>query len=104
MKHLKFDMLYVHLITCDKNTPEVKRSGEMHPQKAMRELGITYQHATPQPIGDCWWFWNCENIPDNLPPFLTELEVDSMEYVGFGLSQELAERIRDYKLNKLEEI
>ena len=104
MKHLKFDMLYVHLITSDKNTPEVKRLGEMHPQKAMGELGITYQHATPQSIADCWWFWNCVNIPDSLPPFLTELEVDPMECVGFGLSQELAERIRDCKLNKLEEI
>lgn len=71
----------------------------MHPQKAMVELGITYQHATPQSMGDQWWFWNCENSPDNLPPFLTVLELDPMEQIGFGLNLEKAEEIRDYKKN-----
>ena len=41
-----------------------------HPQKVMKELEITYQHATPQIIRDQWWFWNCENIPEQLPPYL----------------------------------
>ena len=72
------------------NTGDVKRLGSMHPQKAMKELGITYQHATHQSMGDQWWFWNCENLPESLPPFLTELKLDPMDSIGFGLTQEIA--------------
>ncbi len=75
-----------------------------HPQKLMKDLGITYQHATPQSIADQWWFWNCENIPDELPEYLEELTsypdnkpLDPMEQIGWGLSKEDAEKIRDYK-------
>lgn len=80
-----------------------------HPQTIMKALGITYQHATPQSIGDQWWFWNCENIPLTLPGYITELRVyldtndnmgdylDPMKCIGFGLSREDAEKIRDYK-------
>ena len=70
---------------------------DRHAQAVMRELGITYQHSTPQSMGDQWWFWNCENVPDPLPEYLTELTLDPMEQVGWGLSQENAEKIRDYK-------
>src|SRR5262249_55009235 len=42
--------------------------GGEHAQAAMRRLGITYQYAVPQSMGDCWWFFNCENVPDPLPP------------------------------------
>ena len=69
----------------------------MHPQKSMKELGINYQHATPQSMGDQWWFWNCENLPEALPPFLTEMDVDPIGCIGFGLSQENAEAIRNHK-------
>lgn len=69
---------------------------ERHPQVVMKELGITYQHATPQSMGDQWWFWNCENLPEKLPSYLTPLDIDPMECIGYGLSQENAEKIRDY--------
>ena len=64
-----------------------------HPQVVMKELCITYQHATPQSIGDQWWFWNCDNIPDSLPKYLYELIVDPMKCIGFGLSEETANAI-----------
>lgn len=67
-----------------------------HPQQVMRELGITYQVSTPQSIADQWWFWNCENIPSELPPFLEVMEKDPMDSIGWGLSQDEAESIRDY--------
>jgi hypothetical protein len=67
-----------------------------HPQTVMKELGITYQHSTPQSMGDQWWFWNCENLPEILPKYLTEMKNDPMECIGYGLSKETAERIRDY--------
>lgn len=70
---------------------------EGHPQKVMKDLGITYQHATPQSMGDQWWFWNCEGVPETLPKFLSELNIDPQDCIGFGLNQELADRITSYK-------
>jgi hypothetical protein len=68
-----------------------------HPQQTMKRLGITYQHSTPQSIGDQWWFWNCENVPNPLPEHFSILECkDPFEMVGWGLSKEDAEKIRDY--------
>ncbi len=99
MKHLRFCMMYSFYSKDEENTGEVKRLGGMHPQKAMMELGITYTNATPQSMGDQWWFWNCESLPDKLPPFLTEMKNDHMEMIGYGLSQKEAESIRDYKAN-----
>ncbi|MGB0913291.1 MAG: hypothetical protein ACPGSW_06865 [Phaeobacter italicus] len=64
-----------------------------HPQAVMRHLGIQYQTATPQSLGDQWWFWNCAGEPDPLPGFLSELDLDPMECVGFGLSEEGARQI-----------
>lgn len=71
---------------------------QKHAQEGMKDLGITYQHSTPQSMGDQWWFWNCENIPNELPEHITELDLDPMEQIGWGLSKEDAEKIRDYKV------
>ena len=68
-----------------------------HPQATMKRLGITYQHSTPQSMGDQWWFWNCENVPEPLPEQFSILDLDPMEQIGWGLSQEDAEKIRDYE-------
>ena len=99
MKNLRFCMMYSFYSKDKENTKDVKRLGSMHPQKAMKELGITYTNATPQSMGDQWWFWNCESLPDNLPPFLTEMKNNPMEMIGYGLNQKEAESIRDYKAN-----
>jgi len=86
-KHLNFDYMEAQV-----------RCGELrHAQEVMAELGITYQHSTPQSLGDCWWFWNCENIPEKLPKFITVFDRDPMKYIHWGLSKEDAEKIRDYK-------
>lgn len=69
-----------------------------HPLDIMKSLGITYQHKTPQSMGDCWWFWNCENIPDVLPSYIKELKIDDpFKYVGWGLSEEDALKIKNYE-------
>jgi hypothetical protein len=44
-------------------------------------------------MGDQWWFWNCENVPDPLPEWLTPLNVDPLKAVGHGLSKEEATAI-----------
>lgn len=87
VKHLQF-CLDTAAMTCN----ELR-----HPQEVMKELGITYQYATPVSVASAWWFWNCENIPENLPEFLTNFDVDPMKYVGYGLSEERAKEIRDYE-------
>lgn len=66
-----------------------------HPQQVMEDLAITYQHATPQSIADQWWFWNCEGVTDTLPCFLSALDVDPMECIGWGINLETAEAISD---------
>lgn len=68
-----------------------------HPQQTMERFGITYQHATPQTMGDQWWFWNCENIPDPLPEHIDILNADPIKMIGWGLSREDAINIANYK-------
>jgi len=77
-------------------TAGMKCGENRHAQIVMKELGITYQHATPQSMGDQWWFWNCQGNTDDLPEYLSELELDPMGQIGRGLSKEDAERIRDF--------
>jgi hypothetical protein len=95
MKHLQFCLLAAHYEK-ERMSDEDFNLGMMHPQKAMKQMGIKYQHATPQSMGDFWWFWNCENTPDQLPLFLTVMKHDPMDCIGMGLSQENAEAIRDF--------
>lgn len=64
-----------------------------HAQKVMGDLGITYDHAVPQSISDCWWFFNCKNVPDPTPSFLSPIKRKPTELIGFGLSKETAERL-----------
>ena len=74
-----------------------KENENDHPQNVMKKLGVTYQHATPQSIADQWWFWNCENIPKELPPYLTFLDTCPMGCIGWGLDKHDAKKIMEYK-------
>ena len=66
---------------------------DAHAMKQMSRLSITYSHSTPQSMGDQWWFWNCENVPEVLPAFLTDLKLDPAKVVGYGLSEDEAQKI-----------
>jgi len=70
-----------------------------HPQLVMKELGIIYQHETPQSIADQWWFWNCQNVPDELPKYLSPLNIDPHKQIGNGLSKEDADKIAAGAIN-----
>lgn len=85
MKHLRYCLYSAH-INCDITA---------HPQQTMHALGIKYQAATPQSLGEQWWFWNCENIPEPLPQYLTELTVDPYDAIGWGLSKEQTDAIHN---------
>lgn len=70
-------------------------AGEIrHPQTVMKEMGITYKISTPQSIADSWWFWNCENIPQNIPNFIKELKAKPEDCIGYGLSKEDVELLK----------
>jgi hypothetical protein len=74
-------------------TAGIKCNETRHPQIVMRELGIAYQHATPQSICDQWWFWNCVDLPAGLPGYLSPLALNPHEQIGNGLSKEDADQI-----------
>lgn len=62
-----------------------------HPQEDMKRLGITYYHAVPQTLFDGWDFWCCENVPEDLPEYLTKPKNDDpLAFVGGGLSHDMA--------------
>ncbi len=77
MKHLRYDWFLT--------------SGR--PVDIMQGLGITYQYVNLRSLADPVWFWNCENIPDKLPPYITELKISPHDAVGYGLSKEDADMI-----------
>lgn len=63
MKHLRYDCMGAGY------------AGEMrHPQTVIRELGITYERAIPQSMGDQWWLFNCEH--GDLPTYISEIKAD----------------------------
>ena len=65
----------------------------------IQSLGISYQHITPQTMGDCVWFWNCTSVPNTLPKYISELKLDPMSCIGWGLSEEDANKIKNYEKN-----
>jgi len=64
-----------------------------HAQQSMHDLGITYTHSTPESIFDSWLFWNCQNVPLELPSYLTILQRTPHEFIGWGVSEEEADDI-----------
>jgi len=86
-QHLCFDYIEAEL-----NCKETR-----HAQSVLKELGITYQYLTPQSMLDQYWFWNCENVPTNLPKYLTVADWNPFDIVGYGLSIEDANKIHNYK-------
>lgn len=88
MTHLKYDLIGKYYSDANDKT---------HPVHEMNALGITCLYRVPQSMGDCWEFFCCENIPENLPPYITEFKrEDIISSVGFGLSEEMAKNILKY--------
>ena len=53
-------------------------SGEKRPPSVvMQELGIRYEDVLMQSLFDAVWYYNCTNIPENLPDYITELKVSA---------------------------
>lgn len=63
--HIRYDMIGAY-----------HSGANEHPQKVMKNLGIRYEKAVPNMMGDCWDFLNVSNIPDKLPAYLEELKAN----------------------------
>ncbi len=74
-------------------TASMQFNENRHAQTVMKELGITYYYATPQSMGDQWWFWNCQNLPNKLPEYLTIADLNPLGCIGWGLNEETANDI-----------
>lgn len=51
-----------------------------HGQLIMKELGISYEKCISQPIADQWMFFNCKNIPEKLPDYITEIGEETLKH------------------------
>ena len=71
-----------------------------HAQVVMKDLGIIYSHSTPQSIADQWWFWNCINLPENLPTFLKVMNINAKDCIGYGISKEECDEIERKQQNE----
>ena len=78
MKHLKYCLMTAGF-DCSENR---------HAQVVMKELGITYKLAVPQSMADQWQFFCCENLPEELPKFLTEICKDNNFKNYSGISED----------------
>lgn len=69
-----------------------------HAQVWMKEQGISYFYAVPQSMADQWWFYHPQNLPSTLPSFVSVQEVDPFRHVGWGLSEQGAKKISEFKV------
>lgn len=67
----------------------------IHPQKEMRRLGLTYKIGVPQTISSTWDFWGCDNIPNDLPEYIHLEESNPFHFIGWGLSEEEAKYLSE---------
>lgn len=47
-----------------------------HPETVLKELGITYEAAIPQSMGEQWWLFNCQYTSE-LPKYIEEMKADT---------------------------
>lgn len=45
-----------------------------HPQEVIKALGIEYDRAECFATSDHWVFYNCRNVPEELPAFISRFE------------------------------
>lgn len=63
MRHLRYQIDVAHSL-----------NEHRHPMNVLEELGITYEKAIPQSMGDQWWLLNCQYR--ELPKYIIEMQCD----------------------------
>lgn len=67
-----------------------------HAQEIMTSLGIVRTYDVPQSVSDCWMFFGCDNVPAELPSYISIMNVQDFDaLVGHGLNQEMADVLTD---------
>lgn len=89
--HLRFDVTHYCHHCFSENI------NQLHPYEVIKQLNIMFQLATPQTLGNQWWFWNCYNLPETLPVYMAELDITSREAIGQGINKEVALLIETFK-------
>lgn len=64
--------------------PKIKATNS-HPIDEMEHLGIKYEARESVPMGDCWYFYGCSNLPNKLPHYL-EITDHKKDFEGTFLS------------------
>ena len=75
MKHLRYDVYGAGLV------------GEMRrPEEVLREIGVEFECAIPQSMGDQWWLFNCTH--GELPKYITEMKANTWLVNQYKLPKE----------------
>jgi hypothetical protein len=53
-----------------------------------KSIGIEYKLSVPQTLGDQTWYFDCTNVPEELPSGYSVLEGELEDFIGRGLSQQ----------------
>lgn len=60
----------------------------------IKGLGITYFRFMPDRFGDCLWFFNCRNVPADLPEWVEVKAVTAKDWIGRGgMTEDIAKEI-----------
>lgn len=59
-----------------------------------QDLGIDYSKAVPQTMGEQTWYFNCQNVPEELPDGWSIIEGELEKFIGYGLSWDDVKELR----------
>jgi hypothetical protein len=94
LKQTEIDMTHICHRYCLPTAWEVGEN--RHAQEVMRALGITYAAASAHSLGEQWWFWDCQNLPDPLPPYLAVAKsLGDMEFEHYHGDREIHKKRTD---------
>ena len=71
-----------HLRLCQRTAYDYFKKS-IHPEIIVLNAAIIYKVAIPQSIADQWWFLNCNNIPDELPDYLSYIKISKSNYLRY---------------------
>ncbi|CAM8556397.1 hypothetical protein SPM19_11825 [Enterobacter hormaechei subsp. xiangfangensis] len=68
---------------------DMHKDGHKHAMNVIKELNITYRAVVPQPLGECWIFYGCENIPEQLPASVSVWDMNDRDFINSGIRREV---------------
>lgn len=65
------------------------KDSHKHALDVIKELNVVYRAGVPQYLGECWIFYGCENIPEQLPACVTVSDMNDRDFIDSGIRQEV---------------